>query len=287
MEYEEVQSNEALRYHEELYRIGQKFGVTSTVVEGILNEIAERQDSQALPEGIVLAPHYRGYAHLGTGQYLINHSAIGEPAALVISIATEEEKAGRKVGEDMPNPADKPIQPEDMAVLLRFENAAGLDALEKRLQLLRADHFPGSSHALPEQPSKYDQVFLDRGMTPPSPTQAAEPIWCPECGDGITAHDPGCCGNCLAMKYEPRRAAAEPSDDAKAALFNADQMRAYAEAAIKQEREQSYKLADALEELLSDTQHAKHESCTDGGYCPVRDAREALEGFRARSEAKE
>ena len=59
------------------------------------------------------------------------------------------------------------------------------------------------------------------------------------------------------------------------------------QAAIKQEREQSYKLADALQELLSDAQQAKHESCTDGGYCPVRDAREALEGFRARSEAKE
>jgi hypothetical protein len=29
----------------------------------------------------------------------------------------------------------------------------------------------------------------------------AEPIWCHACGDGITAHDPGICGTCFAMKY--------------------------------------------------------------------------------------
>ena len=29
----------------------------------------------------------------------------------------------------------------------------------------------------------------------------AEPIWCLACGDGITAHDPGICGTCFAMKY--------------------------------------------------------------------------------------
>ncbi|MEX3933331.1 hypothetical protein AB4Y32_16260 [Paraburkholderia phymatum] len=31
--------------------------------------------------------------------------------------------------------------------------------------------------------------------------KAPEPIWCQSCGDGITAHDPGVCGNCFAMKY--------------------------------------------------------------------------------------
>jgi hypothetical protein len=29
----------------------------------------------------------------------------------------------------------------------------------------------------------------------------AEPIWCQACGDGITAHDPGICGTCFAVKY--------------------------------------------------------------------------------------
>lgn len=98
-------------------------------------------EARAVPEGMVLAPHFRGYAHLGTGQYLLNHSAADEPAELVISIATDEQKAGREVGDDRGNPADAPIQPEVMAVRLRFENVAGLDALEKQLRYLRAEHF--------------------------------------------------------------------------------------------------------------------------------------------------
>ena len=40
---------------------------------------------------------------------------------------------------------------------------------------------------------------------------AAAPIWCQACGDSITAHDPGICGNCYAMKYRDRPlAAAQP-----------------------------------------------------------------------------
>jgi len=56
------------------------------------------------------------------------------------------------------------------------------------------------------------------------------------------------------------------------------------QAGFKHESEQSCKLADALTALLGDTQHAKHPSCTDGGYCPVRDAREALAAFIDRTE---
>lgn len=96
-------------------------------------------------ESRVWAPDYRGYAHLGTGQYLLHSSAVGEPAELVISVATEEEKAGRVVGDRIangPNPA--PIQPEAMAVRLRFSSVAGLDTLEAQLLELRKDHFPGT-----------------------------------------------------------------------------------------------------------------------------------------------
>jgi len=99
------------------------------------------------PEGFVLAPHYRGYAHLGIGAYLINHSAVGSPPELIISLATEEEKAGRVVGGDGPNPDGAEIQPEVMAVRLRFENVAGLDALEKQLRYLREEHFGATSTA--------------------------------------------------------------------------------------------------------------------------------------------
>lgn len=84
----------------------------------------------------------RGYAHLGIGAYLINHSAAGEPAELCISIATEEEKVGRVVSDSRDNSPGSLIQPETMAVRLRFENAAGLDALEHQLRLLREVHFP-------------------------------------------------------------------------------------------------------------------------------------------------
>jgi hypothetical protein len=94
-----------------------------------------------VPEGFVVAPHFRGYAHLGIGAYVINHSAKGEPAELAISIATEEEKAGRTVGDTRDNAPDAMVQPESMAVRLRFENVAGLDALEKQLAFVRSEHF--------------------------------------------------------------------------------------------------------------------------------------------------
>jgi hypothetical protein len=37
-------------------------------------------------------------------------------------------------------------------------------------------------------------------------SQAKEPE-CQACGDGITAHDPGVCGNCFAMKYRDKQPA--------------------------------------------------------------------------------
>lgn len=120
-------------------------------------------DDETLPAGVVLAPHYRGYAHLGTGNYLIDHSAVSDPAELVISIATDEEKAGRAVGEDRDNPPGKHIQPEDMAVRIRFENAAGLDALEKQLRYLREVHFPES--VKPAIDHVGDVVIGEDGMT--------------------------------------------------------------------------------------------------------------------------
>ena len=94
----------------------------------------------------VLAPHYRGYAVLGTGQYVLNTTDIPEPAELVISIATDEEKAGRAVGDDKDNPPDHSIQPEQMCIRIRFVSLAGLEALEKRLRILRAEHFGEPPH---------------------------------------------------------------------------------------------------------------------------------------------
>ncbi|MFZ3286589.1 MAG: hypothetical protein WA191_07035 [Telluria sp.] len=96
------------------------------------------------PEGHALAPHYRGYAHLGTGQYVMNHSA-ESPAEFIISVATEAEKAGRVVGDERDNAPCEMLHPEAMCVRIRFENVAGLDAMEKQLKYLRAAHFSESA----------------------------------------------------------------------------------------------------------------------------------------------
>lgn len=88
-----------------------------------------------------LPPDFRGYAHLGTGQYLLNNSAKGDPAELIISIATEKEKAGRVVGDHRDNPPGSQLQPDAMAVRIRFATVAGLDALEAQLRFLREEHF--------------------------------------------------------------------------------------------------------------------------------------------------
>ena len=94
------------------------------------------------PEALVIAPHYRGYAELGKGQYLINHSESSQPAELVISVATEQEKSGRIVGDERENPPGTLLQPNAMAVRIRFDSVVGLDTLEGQLRKLRAVHFP-------------------------------------------------------------------------------------------------------------------------------------------------
>jgi hypothetical protein len=114
--------------------------------------------------GWTLAPDFRGYARMGIGAYLLNCSNVGEPAELIISLATEEEKAGRVVGDLRENPPDaKPIQPEAMAVRLRFENVAGLDALEQQLRLLRAEHFPAAAPPVQPAPALTDEQ-IDAAM---------------------------------------------------------------------------------------------------------------------------
>jgi len=94
------------------------------------------------PEGMVLAPHFRGYAALGTRAYLLSPCVEGGTPCLVIHIATEADKAGREVGErrDTREPG-KLIQPEAMAVRLDFLSERGLFALEDMLAEIRRDHF--------------------------------------------------------------------------------------------------------------------------------------------------
>jgi len=90
---------------------------------------------------MTLAPHYRGYANLGVGAYVINHSKKGAPPELIISIASEEEKRGRVVGDTRDNPPDAVLRTEDMAVRLRFTSVAGYHALMGQLHDLYEEHF--------------------------------------------------------------------------------------------------------------------------------------------------
>lgn len=102
-----------------------------------------------VPPRAPASPWFRGYARLGTGQYLMNHSAPGVEAEFIISVATDAEKAGRVVGDERANPDSALLQPDAMAVRIAFANVAGLDALEGQLRKLRAEHFPSSHAAIP------------------------------------------------------------------------------------------------------------------------------------------
>lgn len=86
-------------------------------------------------------PPYRGYANLGTGMYCINHTDAPATAELIISIATDEDKAGnRQIGESRYKDAHV-IQPIEMAVRIAFQSVQALDALEHQLRELRKEHF--------------------------------------------------------------------------------------------------------------------------------------------------
>ena len=92
-------------------------------------------------------PDFRGYAALGTGQYLLNACPATEdlPAELVISIATEEEKAGRVIGDLKDVEPGTEIDLSSMAVRLAFFSVSGLDALEQQLRILREESFSNTT----------------------------------------------------------------------------------------------------------------------------------------------
>ena len=119
-------------------------GESSVILPGDIPAVCAAAERAAAQELVV--PLYRGYAALGTGQYVINHSRAGEPAELVISIASEDDKRGRQIGESRDNPPDAPpIQPDEMVVRIAFTSERGLFALEDQLAWVRRVHFPSTS----------------------------------------------------------------------------------------------------------------------------------------------
>ena len=98
-------------------------------------------------------PAWRGYALLGSGNYVINHSRDFDNdlgAELIITFATEADRAGnRQIGESRMNPTDvPPIQAKDMVIRIGFLSERGLFALEEQLQFIRDTHFSESTGAV-------------------------------------------------------------------------------------------------------------------------------------------
>lgn len=88
----------------------------------------------------------RGYALLGSGNYLLNHSDDFHPelgVELIITLATEQDKeGGRQIGETRDNPRHlEPIRAEDMIIRIGFINESGLVALENQLAAIRKQFF--------------------------------------------------------------------------------------------------------------------------------------------------
>ena len=119
----------------------------------------ERLAAQAAPTDteMVLVPPWKGYALLGTGNYILNSSAAPpDPklgAEFFITFATDADKSGnRQVGETRANdPNAAPVQPEEMVLRIGFLTPQALCALEGQLRVLREENFPESVAAQPSQ----------------------------------------------------------------------------------------------------------------------------------------
>lgn len=99
---------------------------------------ATGEDEQRLSLGVVL----------GLGEYIIKHTAIGEPAQVVFSEATKEERETRTVG-DLKDCEPGPFDHSRIRGRIQFASASGLDALEVQLRQLREVHWPETIAAAP------------------------------------------------------------------------------------------------------------------------------------------
>jgi len=102
-----------------------------------------------IPDGFRVFPDWKGYALLGTGNYIINHSATFDEALgaeLIITLATDADRPGnRQIGESRTNQDDAPpIHPDDMVIRIGFISERGLFALEDQLSCVRKEFFPGA-----------------------------------------------------------------------------------------------------------------------------------------------
>ena len=122
----------------------------------LLARIAELEAklAQRVPDGWKLVPDWKGYALLGTGHYVINHTADFDEklgAELLITLANEDDKSGnRQIGESREVTDQKLIESDQMVIRIGFLNERGLFALEDQLRYIRKIHF-SAAPASPEQ----------------------------------------------------------------------------------------------------------------------------------------
>jgi len=119
-------------------------------------ESALRAAVPEVPEGWKLVPDWKGYALLGTGHYVINHTADFDEklgAELLITMATEEDKSGnRQIGESRDVTDPKLIESDQMVIRIGFLNERGLFALEDQLRHIRQIHFTSPQAPQAEPP---------------------------------------------------------------------------------------------------------------------------------------
>lgn len=141
-------------------------------------------ESVEIPEGYVVAPHFRGYVRFGAGAYLLTICEGDEHGPeLVAHLATEEEKEGRTVGDLSEEKPPRTIPLELVAMRLQFSSEAGLQALERQLQMLREQYFPESLAAAPANDAgrgkhDTDRVYFSGALRLPAASRT-EP--CGEC----------------------------------------------------------------------------------------------------------
>ena len=143
--------------HGDLYGVGwdRCEKSASIAIAALRTEVSRLATGRAeSPDGWVLAPAWRGYALLGTRNYLLNHSAAPpDPelgAEFFITFASEADKAGnRQVGESRDTDVSGPIEAKDMVLRIGFTCHEAVDALTDQLALMRKENFPDAPPAAP------------------------------------------------------------------------------------------------------------------------------------------
>lgn len=111
-----------------------------TETESYARELRLAMQAGAVPEGYKPAPIYMGYAHLGLRQYEVHVSSPEVCTEICFVPVSVIERKAEKLEASGFN--KKYIEPDNMAVRIRFESVEALNALEDQLELLRIIHFP-------------------------------------------------------------------------------------------------------------------------------------------------